>query len=144
MRILGREGVAIGGIRGAQPRGHVVQRQRNAGRLERANARARRFTHPAFSVQVPGEIDANGFDPHLVADSAVRTARAQRRAQALDRQLVRKKFHASAPIQLQRLPVTASPDLLDLLARRADVSLEFPVSPIERPKLVHGCVKAGV
>ena len=47
-------------VAAAEQRRHVVQRDRDAGGLERADAGARRFAHAALGVEVAGDVDAIG------------------------------------------------------------------------------------
>ena len=58
MGIVADEGGGIGGVLLAQARHDIVERDRYSRRFERSDAAARRFAHPAFGVEVPGDVDA--------------------------------------------------------------------------------------
>ena len=58
MGIVADEAAGIGRVLLAQARHDVVERDRYPRRLERSDAAARRFAHPAFRVEVAGDVDA--------------------------------------------------------------------------------------
>ena len=131
------EGARVGRVALPESRRHVVQRDRDAGGFERADAGARGFSHPALGVEIARDVDAERRRSDEVRDGAGARASAGRRP-------VRRVIAARRPPRLHtperfnRAPGVARANRGDARLRGRRVLLHLLVAGGEAAQIVEG------